>query len=98
MKTNAMNRTAKSVLFIIGLGAFLYGAFAFAGVRCGNHLVNVGDSYYQIKSTCNIEYEWGSKNTNIDMRKLYFKDGGMTYELIVIDGVLSEINMNRTNV
>jgi hypothetical protein len=91
MKTNAMSKKAKLTLFIIGLSAFLYGASAFAGVRCGNELIQVGDPEYKVMQACGTPVDYhrvggGAQGGAGDEAYVYFKIGNETVKIHLIDG------------
>lgn len=69
-------------------------SFPALALRCGNDLIAIGDPYYKVITTCKIDYEYQVHNVEADIKKLYYKESGMNYELILIDGNLAEINQS----
>ncbi len=91
MKTHAMSKTAKIYLFIIGLSAFLYGASAFAGIRCGNELILEGESIVKLVEVCGQPQQLGQNIIYIN------KDSdGMNYYIHVnANGIIDDIQASR---
>lgn len=79
-------------LITLLLAAISLNAFA---LRCGNELIRTGDPLYKIEEYCTIHNQYTVNNAIADIRKLYIKQGGMTHELIVIDGTLNTINSSK---
>lgn len=89
MKTNAMSRISKILLFIIGLAAFLYGADGLARVRCGNQLISVGDPEFVVNQACGSpvsSHQVGGVGASGDELYAYYKVGNETIEIHFIDG------------
>lgn len=63
---------------------------AFA-IRCGTKIIQEGDTLYKVEKRCNIDYSYTVKGVLADIKKLYIKQGGMTTELTVIDGIVRNI-------
>lgn len=91
-----MNIKSKLVLFIIGLMAFLYGASAFATLRCGTQLIMVGDPKFVVLQACGTpdaqeDINNGSAGGFGNESYLYYKKDGRIVEIHIIDGKVYSI-------
>lgn len=79
--------------FIAGL-LVLMASKSFA-LRCGNEIIDVGDSIHQVQRLCTVETEYHVQNVTADITLLYFTQNGMHYTLKFIDGVLVGVGGER---
>lgn len=82
----------KTLIIGIALLSMSSGAFA---LRCGNTLVNEGTPLHIAMAECKGGYSYRIQNHNADIVKYYYQEGGMTHEMIFIDGNLNSINSSR---
>lgn len=77
-------------MFFVALVAFLYGASAFAGLRCGTSLIEVGDSQYIVEQACgtpaNYHQVGSGHNGSGDEAFAIYKIDGQLVEIHYIDG------------
>lgn len=89
-KTQYVNKYARVLMFIVALTAFLYGASAIAGVRCGTSLIEVGEAEYVVNQACgepvNYHQVGSGRNGSGDEAYAYYKIGNETVEIHYIDG------------
>jgi hypothetical protein len=91
MKINALSKRCKMVLFIMGLAAFLYGASAFAGMRCGNELILEGGSVVNISRLCGQPDQAGQNIMYLNKDK----DGMNYYIHSDANGIIDDIKYSR---
>ena len=91
MKVFAMSKGSKMVLFIIGLGAFLYGSSIFAGMRCGNNLILEGDSVVKMTQICGQPQQTGQNIIYINKDK----DGMNYYIHADANGIIDNVKFSR---
>lgn len=75
--------------YIIAL--MLISLSAFAGIRCNNRLIDIGDNFYEVLDNCPIYETYRVHNNSADEMVVFVKQDGITYELIFIDGILKGI-------
>ncbi len=84
-----MSSRVKVLMFIIGLGAFLYGVNVHAGMRCGTSLIEIGDAEYVVDQACGSpqsEHQVGrGRNGEGDESYAYYNINGHVIEIHYID-------------
>lgn len=85
----------KTVLGLVIILISLFGWKSALALRCGNELIRGGEPLHKVQEACKNGKEYRVQNQNADIVKYYYEQGGMTNEMIFIDGNLKEIKSSR---
>lgn len=89
-KTQYVNKYARILMFIVALAACLYGASAFAGIRCQGQIIGVGDPEYVVEQACGTPVDYhqvgNGHNSSGDEAYAIYKIDGQLVEIHYIDG------------
>ena len=80
----------KHIIFL----SLLFCSNSFA-LRCGNQIIENGDSLDKVEQNCEIDKIYQVNNKVVDEQHVLITQGGMKYIIVVVDGRVKSIDGSR---
>ncbi len=73
----------------------LFGWKSALALRCGNDIIDEGDSITKVEQSCEGGSEYHVQNSGADITMYSYEANGMTHDMTFNDGKLSSTNSHR---